>query len=465
MKRKHKNREYILIVDDNSDLHQDYAKIILLEEDKEREALELMESDLFGHEEVVSPKIADLTATEYLLHSAYQGQDGIDRVKQAEAEDKPYSLIFMDIRMPPGIDGVCAAKEILDITKNTQIVLCSAYSDYPWSEIVENVGLTDRILFLEKPFQAIEVQQIVLSLTTKFRKLNALDKQHQELVLQKDKAEIANNAKDAFLANMGHEIRTPLTTIMGYAEKMKDDKDSAEESLEIILSSADHLLNVVNDILDLTKIETGSLDLDYQQVNIYAVLANIFETMQEKANKQGIDFNLDVQLPLPKTINCDSTRISQVLYNLVDNAIKFTPKGDVTLRISHNFNEEVITISVEDTGIGMTEEQQQKVFKPFTQADVSITRQYGGTGLGLNIAQKIVENLSGSLNLESSLDQGSKFTISLPTGSLSDIAICNSVEELQKDVSESANELLKYSGKVLLVEDSESSRKLISFFV
>lgn len=190
----------ILVVDDSAELHNDYLKIFSVGNKVQRKALDSLEDDLFGNSDSVATKDSLVDEISYELDSAYQGEEGIQKVIKAREEGAPYGVIFMDIRMPPGIDGVQTSKEILNLTENTQIVLCSAYSDYNWNDIVNTLGVNDRVLFLEKPFRAIEVQQIALSLSEKFKKLNYLDSILEKLKENINKTEMERDAKEELLS-------------------------------------------------------------------------------------------------------------------------------------------------------------------------------------------------------------------------------------------------------------------------
>jgi PAS domain S-box-containing protein len=222
--------------------------------------------------------------------------------------------------------------------------------------------------------------------------------------------------KDEFLANMSHEIRSPLTGIMGYADillsRLKDPDDI--ECLRTIKESGDYLVEIVNDILDLSKIEAGKLVLTIEPVPIHSLLSEVQQLMAIRAKQKKLSLGLRYESSLPETVQTDRTRLRQILINLVSNGIKFTEQGrvDIIARIKGR----TLELEVADTGIGIAPEHQAILFQPFTQADTSSTRQYGGTGLGLTITKRLVEMLGGEVSFTSSTGRGSTFRVSVPLG-------------------------------------------------
>ncbi len=224
----------------------------------------------------------------------------------------------------------------------------------------------------------------------------------------------ASVAKSAFLANMSHEIRTPMNGILGMAQLLQDTNPTQEQNdyIETISSSSQVLLTLINDILDLSKIEAGKVELEFIDFNLEHVLTDVKNLLLSKTEEKGLGLDLVIQKDLPLFFKGDPTRLRQILLNLAGNAVKFTEKGSVTLcaKIYKKQHSQILVrFSVEDTGIGISKQKQKNLFQPFSQTDISTTRKYGGTGLGLNISKQLVEMMGGNIGVDSKEDQGSTF--------------------------------------------------------
>lgn len=248
---------------------------------------------------------------------------------------------------------------------------------------------------------------------------NALEQNNEELLFSRNAAQEASVAKSRFLANMTHELRTPLNAIIGYSdlviEEMEEEPEENpwREDLSKIQSSGQHLLTLISDILDLAKIESGHMHLDERSIDVVPLLESISTVCKPLMSSNGNTFNFRCDLDRSQVMVVDDTKLRQVLLNLLSNASKFTSDGEITLAVEMS-EFEMVRFVVEDTGIGMTEEQQQRIFEAFEQADSSTTRQYGGTGLGLSLVRELVYLMQGSITMESQLQNGSRFEVTLP---------------------------------------------------
>ena len=271
----------------------------------------------------------------------------------------------------------------------------------------------------------------------------------------------ANNIKSQFLANMSHEIRTPLTTVIGQAEAIINgdvDEKYITKEVEIIHGNSLHLLELTNNILDLSKIEANKIELELQSLDLHSILQELANMFTLQATSKGLTFEIVHSLPLPFYIEIDGFRVKQILINLCSNAIKFTQKGHVELKILQQDNRLIFKIT--DSGIGMSSSQLHHLFESFTQGDSSISRRFGGTGLGLCLSDQLAKIMGGTIEVESELNQGSEFAFSLPC----EIDLENTGSESKVIVSESEAYILKdqLQGTILLADDHNDNRRLIA---
>lgn len=270
----------------------------------------------------------------------------------------------------------------------------------------------------------------------------------------------ANMIKSQFLANMSHEIRTPLTAVLGQAEAIIHgdfDDDSIIKEVAVIHSNSLHLLQLINDILDLSKIEANKFELDNRQQDLHDIVDKLNDMFVEQAQRKYLSFTITHQLPRPFIIDVDGLRLKQILINLCSNAIKFTTDGWVSLDIA--IMNKTLLFTITDTGIGMSEEQMGKVFNIFTQGDNSISRRFSGSGLGLFLSEQLAKVMSGSISVSSQLNHGSTFVLKLPFGEIYP-ALTNCPVDENKPVRICNN--TQYTGNILLADDHDDNRRLIA---
>lgn len=292
-------------------------------------------------------------------------------------------------------------------------------------------------------------------------------------VLESQKVELAqaSRAKSEFLANMSHEIRTPMNAILGFTEVLRrgmyDSPEQRGEYLDTIHASGKHLLHLINDILDLSKVESGRMELELVPCCLHEIMLDVVNVLRVKAEEKQLTLTTSTPGGLPEVITSDPGRLRQVVTNLIGNAIKFTDRGGVQLVARFEpGNAPLIALDIIDTGVGIPEKSLQKIFEPFTQADASVTRKFGGTGLGLTISKRFIEALGGTVSVTSTVNVGTTFTVTIPTGALDPSTRIIDISEVQarKRQGTRSSKRPHYqfpAARILLVDDGEANRQLI----
>jgi signal transduction histidine kinase/ActR/RegA family two-component response regulator len=300
-------------------------------------------------------------------------------------------------------------------------------------------------------------------------------KAQADLERSRDAAEAASRAKSEFLANMSHEIRTPLNGILGFSELLLDGADQLDEAerrefIQTISRSGEHLLALINDILDLSKIEADRLEVERVACSPHDLMAEVLSVLRVKAQEKRLSLECEWHGRIPETIQTDPARVRQLLMNLIGNAIKFTEAGAVRVaaQLDGDTASPQMVFEIIDTGVGIPPDKLTDIFDPFVQADNSVTRKYGGTGLGLAISRRIARTLGGDLTVQSKVGKGSTFTASVDTGPLGEVdsIACPAFESisLQKGKQKDASAALQ-SARILLVDDGDTNRKVVSIML
>ncbi len=435
------------------------------------------------------------------------GESAIETIQQVQPD-----LILLDVRMP-GIDGfeTCRRLKADERTQAIPVIFMTALTDMVDEVKGLKLGAVD---YITKPIRIEVVSARLhthLTLRSLQKRLESRNAQLQQEIeehkrteeaLQKArlKAEAANTAKSEFLANMSHEIRTPMNAVLGFTELLDGliTESTQRSYLESIKIGGRNLLTLINDILDLSKIEAGKLEIHAEPTSITAIVHEIHQVFRQKLAEQHLEYLVDIAPDIPDYLLVDDVRVRQILLNLVGNAIKFTEKGHIKVSASTSPPAPLLQgegsttappapllqgegslippslaekgagglglldliITVEDTGIGIPEAQQSTIFAAFTQQDGQSTKQYGGTGLGLAITKRLVNMMNGTIALKSEVNVGSRFEIALK-----DVAVCAARPEFIRDQAFDAAQIVFEYAAILVVDDVSSNRALITGFL
>jgi len=354
--------------------------------------------------------------------------------------------------------------------------------DQPWNAALET-GVTQRNFRLRLPNAGSELRTFLVNASpvmgagtrpggvlVSFDDVTELEEKEIQLRVAKNEAEAANRAKSDFLANMSHEIRTPMNAVLGFTELLRRGyhRDDAEmrRHLDTIHGSGTHLLELINDILDLAKVESGRMELERAPTAAHSIAQEVVAVLGVRAREKGIELRLECDTAIPERVTTDPTRLRQIITNLVGNAIKFTSKGAVTVSLSAEATrgDARFMVEVRDTGMGIPADRIDAIFEPFTQASAETTRQHGGTGLGLTISREFARGLGGDLTARSQLGVGSVFTATIDAGPLDDVRWLSPVEALRTDAPAALGSGMTWSfppAKVLVVDDGVPNRELV----
>jgi len=445
------DRYRILIVDDNPRIHDDFRKIF--RKSKGGDGFDALKEELFG------VTVPDYKGHLYSLDCFSSGETAAKATQQALSEQDPYSVAFVDMRMP-GWDGIETTLQLWKVDPDIQVVICTAYMDHSWESIVDKLGDERAFLILKKPFEVIEVKQLTQMLSSKWRTMRSERKTMKEL-------EAALRAKDIFMARVSHELRTPLHGIIGVIDLMKETTLDPQQLdfLQTLNSCGENLDRIIDDILDYSALEDGRFTLEVEDFDLREFFLGIRKQFRFETISRGIELVVDIDDRLPLWIRGDTTRLHQILGNLLRNAFKFTEEGEVILTTSLlGIEGEKVHMAVEvaDTGVGIPPKYMKNLFIPFSQAENVNRRRFGGNGLGLAICKALIESMGGQIEVESEVGIGThvRFDLMLETCGKGSVSLkSRKTEEFLRSINGTR---APSSGlKILAVDDSRTNRKVI----
>ncbi|MFC1793432.1 ATP-binding protein [Planctomycetota bacterium] len=403
----------ILVIDDNPSIHKDFQTILL--EEEESETLNALRDEVFGNK-----NNANTSKSVYELDFASQGKEGCEKIKQACSEDQPYELAFVDMRMPPGWDGLKTIEHIWQIDPAVQVVICTAYSDYSWGEITERLGKSENLLILKKPFDSAEVAQLASALTEKWvlaRQASLKMGQLEQMVKERtekqtellEKVDNINRELKDFASIVSHDLKAPLRGIKSLATWILDDcadklGEQANEQMNLLLGRVERMYNLIEGVLQYSR--AGRTEEQIVQVNLDEFIPEAIDMLVPPEN---ISITIENTMPV---IECAETHIMQLFQNLLSNAIKYMDKQQGQINVGCVEEDGFWKFSIADNGPGIEEKHFEKIFKMF-QA-LSVSDDFEGTGVGLTVAKKIVELYGGNIWVESKIGKGSTFFYTLP---------------------------------------------------
>lgn len=400
----------VLLVDDNLSIHDDFRRILTRR--SSTAGLDDAAAALFG-----APAEPVAEAQVFDLDFAQQGQEACEKAAAAVAAGRPYALAFVDMRMPPGWDGLTTIGKLWGIDPELQVVICTAYSDRSWNEIQAALTARDRWLVLKKPFDKVEVLQLAQALTQKWH-LTRLSKLQlatleQHVAIRTDQLRQAVQVKNEFLANVSHELLTPMNGILGMLEMLDDGTLTADQAacLGDARVCAEGLGQLLRQIVAFNQAEAGTLKLDPAPFAPAALLDEVAAAYRARALLKGLTVTTQVAPALPARVRAPTAVIREILVVLMDNAVKFTARGAIELRVTGDASR--LSFTIQDTGIGLTAEQIAWIALPFAQVDGGLSRRNTGIGLGLPLAKRLATSLGGELTIRSEAGRGTSVTVTV----------------------------------------------------
>lgn len=418
----------ILLVDDTPAIHEDFKKILCGSASEGGTPLAEARAGLFGGE--VANECHD---EQFELVSAHQGQEALELMVAASEAGEPYAMAFVDIRMPPGWDGVETIKKLWEVDRELQVVICTAFSDYSWEQTIAELGQTERLLILKKPFDPVEIRQLASAMTatwnaarreqglmeelrTKEAEARAysasLETMNKALLTAKAASERTSELKTEFLVHLSTQVGVNLSAILPHIIG----GDLGTEFERAVDSSQD-LMETLDRILDLARLETRDMELAFEPSPVVELFRAAVARRQADAAAAGINLDFHLPRPVPELVECDAQRLCQVLDQLIDNAVRYSGSGTVRTTLTHeptgDWSRTRLVLTVVDEGPGVPEDVRGRLFEPFAGRP--------GAGLGLTLARELMLLMDGELSHSVTPTGGACFRASLEVGNLSGV--------------------------------------------
>jgi two-component system, sensor histidine kinase and response regulator len=415
------------------------TRLLLVEDDEDdyiltRDYLEQLSSHTFDVEWVSDPKRA------------------IDLLSNNQ-----HDICLLDYRLGAS-DGLSVLKQAIENGFNGPIIMLTGQSNAALDSAALDAGAVDYLVKSE-----MSSSRFARAIRYALARRDVEDERLERL-----KAEAENRSKDRFLAHLSHELRTPLSSVLGYTELLmqSDFSKHAENELGVIYRNGKHLLSLLNDVLDLSKIAADKLELNCSYINLDSLMADVFTLMRVSALDKGLSLRFESLQPLPLIVHVDATRLRQILINIINNAIKFTEQGEITVAAWTEFvdQDEMLFFSIQDSGVGIAPDKQALIFQPFEQVAEVESRAVGGAGLGLAICTELLNRMQGTISLDSKVGQGSKFTISLHPGNIKHVVRNVLKLDLTPNMQQKSAPC-KVTGRVLVVDDLRDLRILVGHMI
>lgn len=427
------NNRRVLLVDDNQAIHDDYRKILAPDDAAQESGLMDARAAFLGAS-CPAPATAQPT---FEIASALQGRAAYELVRVALGEGRPFAVAFVDMRMPPGWDGVETIQKLWELDPELQVVICTAFSDYSWEETVSKLGVSDKLLILKKPFDAIEIRQMASALVEKWnstarekllvedlmrseREVRAyatsLETVNRAMMTSRAVADRAAEARNELLSHLSNEVGVRLAAATEKAHELLPPQDAGKdylEQFETFVDASTHLVRRIDEVLDMTNMESGKAVVELTPCSIDQLVAEVCGRLRPQAEAKGLEFVCEIPDCLPASVMGEPERIAQVLENLIENGIRFTEQGSVKVAVGSEHTTDTkhqrFSFEVRDTGAGIPKERISELFEPLERD----AEHGGGSGFGLAIAQRVAYLLGGEIKASSEVGVGSSFTLVL----------------------------------------------------